>query len=129
MGTIVNGILTSVLTAVALTGPVPAATAGTPAAAPVTAPVKTPVATGYGGAVATVDLDASRAALEVLRHGGNAADAAVAAAAMIGVTEPYSGGLGGGGFFVHYDARTGEVSTVGGRETAPARMRPESFID
>ena len=93
------------------------------------APVKAPVATGYGGAVATVDLDASRAALEVLRSGGNAADAAVAAAAVIGVTEPYSGGLGGGGFFVHYDARTGVVSTVDGRETAPARMRPDSFID
>ena len=121
MGTIANGILTSVLAAMALTGPAPAATASVP--------VKAPVATGYGGAVATVDLDASRAALEVLRGGGNAADAAVAAAAMIGVTEPYSGGLGGGGFFVHYDARTGEVSTVDGRETAPARMRPDSFIN
>jgi gamma-glutamyltranspeptidase / glutathione hydrolase len=93
------------------------------------APGKTPIATGYGGAVATVDLDASRAALEILRGGGNAVDAAVAAAAMIGVTEPYSGGIGGGGFFVVYDAHTGRVSTVDGRETAPARMRPDSFID
>jgi gamma-glutamyltranspeptidase / glutathione hydrolase len=73
--------------------------------------------------------DASQAAIEVLRRGGNAVDAAVAAAAMIGVTEPYSGGIGGGGFFVHYDARTGRVSTLDGRETAPARMRPDSFID
>jgi gamma-glutamyltranspeptidase / glutathione hydrolase len=128
--TIANGTVTAVMAAVtlgstSLAGPAPAIAQLDVAAAA----VKVPVATGYGGAVATVDLDASRAALEVLRSGGNAADAAVAAAAMIGVTEPYSGGLGGGGFFVHYDARTGVVSTVDGRETAPARMRADSFID
>ncbi|MFY9634336.1 MAG: gamma-glutamyltransferase, partial [Cellulosimicrobium cellulans] len=72
---------------------------------------KEATATGYGGAVSTVDLDASAAALEVLREGGNAADAAVAAAATLGVTEAYSAGIGGGGYFVFYDARTGEVET------------------
>ena len=80
--------------------------------------VKTPVAIGSGGAVSTVDFDASRAGLEILRSGGNAADAAVAAAAALGVTEPFSAGLGGGGYFVYYDARTHRVSTVDGRETA-----------
>jgi gamma-glutamyltranspeptidase / glutathione hydrolase len=122
---IASGAVTLIVAVMTLVGSAPViATPSTPAAF-----VKAPVATGYGGAVATVDLDASRAAIEVLRSGGNAADAAVAAAAVIGVTEPYSGGLGGGGFFVHYDARTGAVSTVDGRETAPARMRPDSFID
>lgn len=90
---------------------------------------KTPTATGYGGAVSTVDPDASAAAIEVLRKGGNAADAAVAAAATLGVTEPYSAGIGGGGYFLFYDAKTGSVGTIDGRETAPATMPHNAFID
>ena len=86
-------------------------------------------ATGYGGAVSTVDPEASAAAIEVLREGGNAVDAAVAAAATLGVTEPYSAGIGGGGYFVYYDAGTGKVSTIDGRETAPADMPRDGFID
>lgn len=90
---------------------------------------KTPTATGYGGAVSTVDPDASAAAIEILRNGGNAADAAVAAAATLGVTEPYSAGIGGGGYFVFYDAKTGKVGTIDGRETAPATMPTDAFIN
>jgi gamma-glutamyltranspeptidase / glutathione hydrolase len=92
-------------------------------------PAKRPVATGTGGAIATVDLDASAAGLEVLRHGGNAVDAAVAAAATLGVTEAYSAGVGGGGFMVIYLARQGRVVTIDGRETAPAAFAEDSFID
>ena len=91
--------------------------------------VKTSSATGYGGAVTSVDPEASRVGLEVLRKGGNAVDAAVATAAALGVTEPYSSGIGGGGYFVHYDARTGRVSTLDGRETAPATMPADAFVD
>ncbi len=90
-------------------------------------PGKVPVAEGYGGAVATVDLDASRAALKILRQGGNAMDAAVAAAATLGVTEPYSAGLAGGGFIVYYDARRKGVFTIDGRETAPRALTATSF--
>ncbi|MBT2533838.1 gamma-glutamyltransferase [Arthrobacter sp. ISL-48] len=90
---------------------------------------KTATATGYGGAVSTVDPEASAAAIEVLRKGGNAADAAVAAAATLGVTEPYSAGIGGGGYFVFYDAKTGQVGTIDGRETAPAAMPQDAFIN
>lgn len=90
---------------------------------------KTPTATGYGGAVSTVDPEASAAAIEVLRKGGNAADAAVAAAATLGVTEPYSAGIGGGGYFVFYNAKTRQVGTIDGRETAPAAMPHNAFID
>jgi gamma-glutamyltranspeptidase / glutathione hydrolase len=92
-------------------------------------PTKQPVATGTGGAIATVDLDASAAGLEVLRHGGNAVDAAVAAAATLGVTEAYSAGVGGGGFMVVHLAKERRVVTIDGRETAPAAFREDSFID
>lgn len=100
-----------------------------PGTGPVTAPPKHPTAVGYGGAVSSVDPDATRIGIEVLRRGGNAVDAAVATAAALGVTEPYSSGIGGGGFFVHYDARTGRVETIDGRETAPAAMPHDAFSD
>jgi gamma-glutamyltranspeptidase / glutathione hydrolase len=90
---------------------------------------KQPTATGTGGAVATVDLDASQVGMRVLREGGNAVDATVATAAALGVTEPYSCGIGGGGFMVIYDADKGSVSTIDSRETAPAAFKPDSFID
>ncbi|MGI5246003.1 gamma-glutamyltransferase [Dactylosporangium sp. CA-139066] len=88
-----------------------------------------PTATGYGGAVASVDPTATAAGLEVLRHGGNAVDAALAVAATLGVTEPFSSGIGGGGFFVYYDARTGRVQTLDGRETAPRSMGETAFVN
>lgn len=89
----------------------------------------TSTSTGYGGAVSSVDASASRVGIEVLKRGGNAADAAVATAAALGVTEPYSAGIGGGGYFVYFDAKSGEVSTIDGRETAPAGIAPDAFID
>ncbi|MEV4682876.1 gamma-glutamyltransferase [Streptomyces kurssanovii] len=100
-----------------------------PTAPPTTPPAKTPVAVGHGGAVASVDADASAAGIEVLRNGGNAVDAAVATAAALGVTEPYSAGIGGGGYFVHYDARTRTVHTVDGRETAPRSADASLFLE
>jgi len=106
-----------------------AGTAATTASAHTRPGDKVPTAVGYGGAISTVDPDASRIGLDVLRRGGNAVDAAVAAAAALGVTEPYSSGLGGGGYFVYYDARSGEVHTIDGRETAPADMPRDAFID
>ena len=88
-----------------------------------------PTATGTGGAAATVDTLATQAAVDTLRRGGNAVDAAVAAAGVLGVTEPFSCGIGGGGFMVLYRAghHHGKVITIDGRETAPAAMRPDSF--
>jgi gamma-glutamyltranspeptidase/glutathione hydrolase len=87
------------------------------------------VETGTGGAVASVDPDATRAGIEILRRGGNAVDAAVAVAATLGVTEPYVAGIGGGGFMVVYVKRTGQVVTIDGRETAPEAFREDAFID
>lgn len=102
---------------------------GTAPAAAVRTEDKVPVAVGTGGAVATVDAEATAAGLQVLRRGGNAVDAAVAAAATLGVTEPYSAGIGGGGFFVYFDAATGQVHTIDGRETAPLTMGPDAFVE
>lgn len=118
--------LTAVLAAVATIG----AAAPSSSSAPPHAPTpKSPVAVGYGGAVASVDADASAAGIEVLRKGGNAVDAAVATAAALGVSEPYSSGIGGGGYFVHYDARKHTVETIDGRETAPRSADSSLFLE
>jgi gamma-glutamyltranspeptidase/glutathione hydrolase len=85
-------------------------------------------AIGTGGGGATVDELGTRAAVAVLRDGGNAVDAAVAAAAVLGVTEPFSCGIGGGGFMVIRTAE-GEVTTIDAREESPARMEPDSFFE
>src|SRR6266568_1978800 len=91
--------------------------------------VKQPVAVGKGGAVASVNLLATAEGIRVLRQGGNAVDAAVAAAAVLGVAEPFSSGIGGGGFMVIYDARHHRVTTIDSRETAPEAFRADIFID
>jgi gamma-glutamyltranspeptidase/glutathione hydrolase len=90
---------------------------------------KTPTSVGTGGAATSVDPEASKIGRDVLARGGNAADAIISMAAALGVTEPYSSGIGGGGFLVYYDAGTGKVSTIDGRETAPASMPDNAFID
>ncbi|QWF84346.1 gamma-glutamyltransferase [Amycolatopsis sp. CA-230715] len=90
---------------------------------------KSPVAVGYLGAVSSIDADASAIGTQVLREGGNAVDAAVATAAALGVTDPFSAGVGGGGFLVYYDARTGKVHTLDGRETAPAKADQNLFVE
>jgi gamma-glutamyltranspeptidase / glutathione hydrolase len=87
------------------------------------------VAEGRGGAVATVDADATRVGLEVLRRGGNAVDAAIAAAAAVGVTDPFSAGIGGGGFMVIYLKDSDRIITLDGREQAPAATTVNLFQD
>ncbi|MFD8302706.1 gamma-glutamyltransferase [Streptomyces sp. NPDC059690] len=113
--------ISAVVVSVGAAAPPADATRGTPA--------KVPVAVGYGGAVASVDADASAAGIEVLRKGGNAVDAAVATAAALGVTEPYSSGIGGGGYFVYYDAKSRTVHTIDGRETAPLTAGSDLFVE
>jgi gamma-glutamyltranspeptidase/glutathione hydrolase len=108
--------------------------AAAPAVAPAVAPaervpVKQATARGSGGAVSTVDPYASAIGVKVLAKGGNAVDAAVATAAALGVTEPYSAGVGGGGYFVYYNAKRDKVQTLDGRETAPRSMPRDAFID
>jgi gamma-glutamyltranspeptidase/glutathione hydrolase len=90
------------------------------------APSGPPTSVGTGGAAASVETLATQAAIGTLKAGGNAVDAAVAAAGVLGVTEPFSCGIGGGGFMVIRPAH-GKVTTIDGRETAPDAMTPTSF--
>lgn len=117
------------LVALAATGALGLTLTAAPVSADPRAQEKNPTATGFGGAVTSVDPSATAVGLEVLRKGGNATDAAVAATAALGVTEPFSSGIGGGGFFVHYDADTGEVETIDGREEAPMGMTKDAFVN
>lgn len=89
---------------------------------------KTPVITGSGGAVATINEHASQSAIDILNRGGNAIDAAVAAAATLGVTDPFSCGIGGGGFMLIYLAKENRFITLDHRETAPAGFRSDAFM-
>ena len=113
------GLLTALVAAAALI-------CGIPAAADVGSGSGPPTAIGTGGAAASVETLATEAAVGILRRGGNAVDAAVASAAVLGVTEPFSCGIGGGGFMVIRTAG-GRVTTIDGRETAPMAMHPTSL--
>jgi len=82
-----------------------------------------------GPFVAAANPLAVEAGLKVLRDGGSAVDAAVAIQAVLGLVEPQSSGLGGGAFMMVFDARTGEVTSYDGRETAPAAATPDLFLE
>ena len=71
---------------------------------------------------------AVEAGLQILDKGGSALDAAVAVQAMLGLVEPQSSGVGGGGFLLYYDAHTGKVSAIDGRERAPLGATPGMFL-
>jgi gamma-glutamyltranspeptidase / glutathione hydrolase len=86
-------------------------------------------AKGKDGGAATVDVRATWAAIETLKAGGNAIDAAVAASGMLGLTDPFSCGPGGGGFMLIYLAATGQVVAVDHRETTPMAMTLTNFYE
>src|SRR3546814_5308294 len=98
----------------------PAMAAPRDTAAPATLPPGVAIASGH-------EL-ATDAGLEILRQGGNAFDAAVAVSSTLSVVEPTSSGLGGGGFFLLRDARTGKDVFVDARETAPAAATQAAYL-
>lgn len=106
----------------------PRATGGS-VAAPAPTPAAPVVPMARGPFVAAANPLAVEAGLKVLREGGSAVDAAVAVQAVLGLVEPQSSGLGGGAFMMVFDARTGEVTSYDGRETAPAAATPELFYE
>ncbi|OAX55695.1 gamma-glutamyltransferase [Xanthomonas graminis] len=93
------------------------------------APVATAAAHPPGAAVASGHRLATDAGLQILREGGNAFDAAVAVSSTLAVVEPISSGLGGGGFFLLHDARTGKDVMLDAREVAPESATADKFLD
>jgi gamma-glutamyltranspeptidase / glutathione hydrolase len=79
--------------------------------------------------VAAANPHAVEAALEILRAGGSATDAAIAAELVLGLVEPQSSGIGGGGFLLRYDGATEDIIAYDGRERAPAGATPTMFLD
>lgn len=82
-----------------------------------------------GTAIASGHRLATEAGLEIIAQGGNAFDAAVAVSSTLGVVEPISSGLGGGGFFLLHQASTGRDVMIDARETAPESASPDKFLD
>ncbi|MEL6552239.1 MAG: gamma-glutamyltransferase [Cyanobacteria bacterium J06621_11] len=89
----------------------------------------THLATGTHYAVASADKLATQAGIDILRSGGNAVDAAVATAAALGVVEPFSAGIGGGGFMLIYQPEQNSFVTLDGREEASMSVTPTLFTD
>ena len=118
----------------------PAATV-TPAPAParsITPDVAPEAASGYTAKkavqsrrfmIATANPHASEAGQEILKAGGSAIDATIAAALVLNLTEPQSSGIGGGAFMVSYDASRKRIAAFDGREKAPAAARADRFLD
>jgi gamma-glutamyltranspeptidase/glutathione hydrolase len=84
--------------------------------------------TGTDWMIAAANPLAAQAGADILTAEGSAADAMVATQLVLGLVEPQSSGLGGGAFLVWYDAETGEVTTLDGRETAPMAATPTLFL-
>jgi gamma-glutamyltranspeptidase/glutathione hydrolase len=79
------------------------------------------------GAAAAANVEGANAAMRIMEGGGNAIDAAIAAAHVMGVVEPLDCGIGAGGFMIIHDAATGRFDSIDFLGTAPARARYELF--
>ncbi|WP_331488093.1 gamma-glutamyltransferase [Luteimonas kalidii] len=96
--------------------------------APLSARDTAPDARPPGAAIASAHALATEAGFETLRAGGNAFDAAVAVSAVLSVVEPISSGLGGGGFFLLHEAKTGRDVFVDAREMSPAAATQARYL-
>ena len=81
-----------------------------------------------GAMVSAANAHATDAAINILNKGGSATDAAIAAHLVLGLVEPYSSGLGGGGFMLNYDFKSEDLTFIEGRETAPAAAKIDMFM-
>lgn len=86
-------------------------------------------ATAQSHMIAAAHPLAAKAGLEMLRKGGSALDAAIAAQMVLNLVEPQSSGIGGGAFLLNWDEPSGKLATYDGRETAPKAAGPDLFLD
>lgn len=84
---------------------------------------------GYGGMVASDHYLATQAGIDILKKGGNAADAALAVQWTLNVVRPFMNGIGGGCFIVYYDSKTKKVYNIDGREEAPNDYHSQIFCE
>ncbi|MBW8635791.1 gamma-glutamyltransferase [Hoeflea sp. WL0058] len=119
------------LSAFLLTAGFAAAQQATDAVAPesATGTAERQLATAKDFMIATAHPLASKAGYDVLAQGGSAIDAMVTVQLVLGLVEPQSSGIGGGGFLVYFDATNDRLTTFDGRETAPRDATPELFLD
>ena len=120
--------LAALLLAGVVAGCAPQSTPTAPEAATGLAPSRPPVFAVTQMVVAANPL-AAETGRQILRDGGSAVDAAIAVQMVLGLVEPQSSGIGGGGFLLHFDAASGAVIAFDGRETAPAGATPDMFLD
>ena len=83
----------------------------------------------FEGAVVTSNALATEAGEKILAEGGNAYDAATTISAMLSVVEPFASGLGGGAFWLIYDAKSKEYKMLDARETAPLQSHKNMYLD
>lgn len=107
----------------------PAILADAPAPETATGWRNNPLVTAERAMVVTANPDASRAGREMLRRGGSAVDAMIAAQAVLTLVEPQSSGIGGGGFLVYWQQADTTLTTLDGRETAPLEAPSDLFLD
>jgi gamma-glutamyltranspeptidase/glutathione hydrolase len=124
-----SGLLLGALIVLASFPPRLAAEERQPAPEAATGRGRQPLATAKSHMVAAANPLAVEAALQMLRAGGSAADAGVAAQLMLNLVEPQSSGIGGGAFALYWEAADAQLKTYDGRETAPAAAKPERFME
>jgi gamma-glutamyltranspeptidase / glutathione hydrolase len=120
-----SALLAAMLLALAFSGPAAAQLAPAPEIATGFAP--RPAVKSQRWMAVVANPHAAEAAATMLRTGGSAVDAAIAAQLVLGLVEPQSSGLGGGGFLLHWSAEDRRVTSLDGRETAPAAATPTLF--
>ena len=104
-------------------------TACSPSKSPEKAPLKSSVSFPSQAAIASAHPLSTQAGMDILAEGGNAFDAAIAVAASLGVVEPYSAGIGGGGFWLIHDAKTSNNIFIDAREKAPAAAHADLYLN
>ncbi|GAB5480484.1 MAG: gamma-glutamyltransferase [Parasphingorhabdus sp.] len=91
-------------------------------------PLAVPASAQNAGTAASAHPEATKAGFEMLQAGGSATDAAMAMMLALTVVEPQSSGIGGGGFLLHHDGKSGWMETIDGREMAPAAAASDRFL-